>query len=160
MDHIQTVAKLDQTEMVNVICNMYSEATGEEPSTPELYELFANIKASFAKEATDEVIAAELDDLVDDSEDEDYTVDSDPFYYGYDALDDVLYNDSAYEETDSADSDYEPQFELSAMLYEQDAEEDLAESTCHRTLLLPCDETELEQERERVGRRFGRGPTA
>merc|ERR1711953_1225279 len=129
MDHIQAVAKLDQTEMVNVICNMYSEATGEEPSTPELYELFANVKASFAKEATEEVIAAELDDLVDDSEDEDYTIDSDPFYYGYDALDDVLYNDSAYEETDSADSDYEPEFELSAMLYEQDAEEDLAEST-------------------------------
>merc|ERR1719499_2964785 len=142
MDHVEALAKSDQSAMVNVICNMYSEATGEEPSTPELYELFANIKASFAKEATDEVIAAELDDLVDDSEDEDYTVDSDPFYYGYDALDDVLYNDSLYEETDSADSDYEPELELSAMLYEQDADEDLAEST---------EEEVAEEEEEKAG---------
>merc|ERR1719410_3386150 len=142
MDHIQSLAKSDQTAMVNTICNMYSEATGEEPSTPELYELFANIKASFAKEATDEVIAAELDDLVDDSEDEDYTIDGDSFYYGYDALDDVLYNDSLYEETDSADSDYEPELELSAMLYEQDADEDLAEST---------EEEVAEEEEEKAG---------
>merc|ERR1719283_410902 len=105
--------------------------SGEEPSTPELYELFAEIKASFAAEATEDVISKELDDLADDddSDDEDYTIDSDTFYYGFDALDDVLYNDSLYAETDSADSDYEPEFELSAMLYEQDLEDDLAEST-------------------------------
>merc|ERR1719499_2609840 len=142
MDHIQSLAKSDQTAMVNTICNMYSEATGEEPSTPELYELFANIKASFAEEATEEVIATEIDDLVDDSEDEDYTIDTDSFYYGYDALDDVLYNDSLYEETDSADSDYEPELELSAMLYEQDADEDLAEST---------EEEVAEEEEEKAG---------
>merc|ERR1719153_180278 len=110
--------------------------------TPELYELFANIKASFAEEATEEVIATEIDDLVDDSEDEDYTIDADSFYYGYDALDDVLYNDSLYEETDSADSDYEPELELSAMLYEQDADEDLAEST---------EEEVAEEEEEKAG---------
>merc|ERR1711951_279038 len=97
MDHIEALAKSDQTEMVNIICDIYSEMSGEEPSTPELYELFAEIKASFAAEATEDVISKELDDLADDddSDDEDYTIDSDSFYYGYDAVDDVLFHDSA-----------------------------------------------------------------
>merc|ERR1719295_74031 len=142
MDHIEALAKSDQTEMVNIICDIYSEMSGEEPSTPELYELFAEIKASFAAEATEEVIATEIDDLVDDSDDEDYTIDSDTFYYGFDALDDVLYNDSLFAETDSADSDYEPEFELSAMLYEQDLEDDLAEST---------EEEAVDEEEEKAG---------
>merc|ERR1712121_15236 len=75
MDHIEAVAKSDQTEMVNMICDIYCEISGEEPSTPELYELFAEIKASFAAEATEDVISKELDDLADDddSDDEDYT---------------------------------------------------------------------------------------
>merc|ERR1719403_638407 len=61
MDHIQALAKSDQEEMVNIICDIYSEMSGEEPSTPELYELFAEIKASFAAEATEDVISKELD---------------------------------------------------------------------------------------------------
>merc|ERR1711973_686251 len=51
MDHIEAVAKSDQSKMVNTICDLYCEISGEEPSTPELYELFADIKACFAEEA-------------------------------------------------------------------------------------------------------------
>merc|ERR1712217_608945 len=131
MDHIQSLAKSDQSAMVNTICDLYCEISGEEPSTPELYELFAEIKASFAKEATEDVISQELDDLADDddSDDEDYTIDSDSFYYGFDALDDKLFHDSAYDETDSADSDYSKNEDSAEFTYAQDLEDDLAEST-------------------------------
>merc|ERR1711951_281276 len=132
MYHIEAVAKSDQSKMVNTICDLYCEISGEEPSTPELYELFADIKACFAEEATEDVISKELDDLADDddeSEDEDYTVDADPFYYGYDALDDVLFHDSAYDDTDSADSDYSKNGDSAEFEYAQDLEDDLAEST-------------------------------
>merc|ERR1712219_21754 len=144
MDHIEALAKSDQTEMVNIICDIYSEMSGEEPSTPELYELFAEIKASFAAEATEDVISKELEDLADDddSDDEDYTIDSDSFYYGYDAVDDVLFHDSAYDETDSADTDYSKNEDSAESAYAQDLEDDLAEST---------EEEAVDEEEEKAG---------
>merc|ERR1711977_608184 len=107
-----------------------------------------DIKASFSEEATEDLINKELEDYEygddeDDIEDEDYTVDSDPFYYGFDALDDVLFHDSAYDESDSADSYYVPEFELSAMLYEEDAECDVVSST--------EEEADEEEEEEKAG---------
>jgi len=148
MSHVEALAKSNQMEMVNTICDIYCELNGEEPSTPELYELFADIKASFSEEATEDLINKELEDYEygddeDDIEDEDYTVDSDPFYYGFDALDDVLFHDSAYDESDSADSYYVPEFELSAMLYEEDAECDVVSST--------EEEADEEEEEEKAG---------
>merc|ERR1712113_1134535 len=131
-DHVEALAKEDQMEMVNTICDIYCQLSGEEPSTPELYELFANIKASFAKEATEEVLSNELDDIAadDDSDDEDYDIDQDPAFYGFDAVDDVLFHDLAFDETDSADSDYsENQDEAEELTYAQDKEDDVASDT-------------------------------
>merc|ERR1719320_505443 len=60
MEHIEMAAQRDQEEMVNALCDIYCDQHGEEPSTPELYEMFQGIKASFAEEAADDVIESEL----------------------------------------------------------------------------------------------------
>merc|ERR1712113_699702 len=147
-DHVEALAKEDQMEMVNTICDIYCQLSGEEPSTPELYELFANIKASFAKEATEEVLSNELDDIAadDDSDDEDYDIDQDPAFYGFDAVDDVLFHDLAFDETDSADSDYsENQDEAEELTYAQDKEDDVASDTEEEV------QEEEEEEEEKAG---------
>merc|ERR1712241_1234522 len=141
MDHVEALAKEDQMEMVNTICDIYCQLSGEEPSTPELYELFANIKASFAKEATEEVLSNELDDIAADDDS-----DQDPAFYGFDAVDDVLFHDSAFDETDSADSDYsENQDEAEELTYAQDEEDDVASDTEEEV------EEEEEEEEEKAG---------
>ena len=139
IDHIQMLAKQDQEEMVDALCDIYCDYNGEEPSTPELYEMFADIKASFVEEAVEdlienelEVIEAEYEDEDESSvDDEDYSPDSDAFDYSVDAVDDVLYHDSEYDtnsETES-DSDYIAEEDTVDSVYEQDVEDDLSSST-------------------------------
>merc|ERR1719192_2266273 len=80
MEHVQSLAKEDQSSMVDLVCDIYTDFNGAEPSTPELYEIFQGIKASFADEATEDLIefevsALELDGDESESEesDEDYS---------------------------------------------------------------------------------------
>ena len=145
MEHIQVTAQQDQEEMVNALCDIYCHHHGEEPSTPELYEMFQGIKASFAEEAADDLIESELaamdrtlddehDDAERESEDEDEDSDynaeyDDAFDYGLDAVDDVLYHDSEYDEDAESDSDYLAEEEAAESLYAQDAADDLAASS-------------------------------
>jgi len=133
IDHIQMVAKQDQEEMVDALCDIYCDYNGEEPSTPELYEMFADIKASFVEEAAEDLIENALEEIDDDDEeqsDSDYSPDSDAYDYSVDAVDDVLYHDSEYDEEDSSDSDYDSDYEPDKeeedelALYQQDAVED------------------------------------
>ena len=138
MEHIEMAAQRDQEEMVNALCDIYCDQHGEEPSTPELYEMFQGIKASFAEEAADDVIESELtameieleSDDDDESEDEDdYSPDSDAFEYGVDAVDDVIYHDSEYDEEDESDSDYSAEKDAEESVYAEDAVDDVAASS-------------------------------
>merc|ERR1712130_288505 len=135
MDHVQSLAKEDQEAMVDLVCDIYTEHHGTEPSTPELYEIFEGIKASFADEATEDVVesevaALELDgdsSLSESEDDEDYSPEEDSFNYQIDALDDALYHDSEFDEQD--DSDYVAEKDALELTYVIDAEDDVAEST-------------------------------
>merc|ERR1712217_304783 len=131
-----------QEQLVNSICDLFVEENGVEPSLNKLFAIFGDVEEALAESEEEEESDVDSEDE-DDIEDEDYTVDSDPFYYGFDALDDVLFHDSAYDESDSADSYYVPEFELSAMLYEEDAECDVVSST--------EEEADEEEEEEKAG---------
>merc|ERR1740123_2882070 len=137
MEHVQSLAREDQESLVDLVCDIYADHHGAEPSTPELYEIFAGIKASFADEATEdliesEVTALELDGDESESEendDEDYSPEEDSFDYQMDALDEVLYHDSEFDEQDASDSDYLAEKDALELTYVVDAEDDVAESS-------------------------------
>merc|ERR1739838_233675 len=134
IDDIQMLAKQDQEEMVDALCDIYCDYNGEEPSTPELYEMFADIKASFVEEAVEDLIENEREvietEYEDESDDEDYSPDSDAYDYSVDAVDDVLYHDSESEE--DSDSDYDVVADRDTekdAACQQDVDDDLASST-------------------------------
>merc|ERR1712025_699375 len=142
MEHVEMAAQRDREEMVNALCDIYCDHHGEEPSTPELYEMFSGIKASFAEEAADDLIESELtamesmqiesesdDDDESEDEDGDYSPDSDAFDYAVDAVDDVIYHDSEYDEEDESDSDFNEETDAEQSLYAQDAIDDVAASS-------------------------------
>jgi len=137
MEHVQSLAREDQEGLVDLVCDIYADHHGSEPSTPELYEIFAGIKASFADEATEDLVEAEVAALEldgdesesEESDDEDYSPEEDSFDYQMDALDDVLYHDSASDEQDASDSDYLAEKDALELTYVVDAEDDVAESS-------------------------------
>jgi len=140
MDHIKMVALHDQEALLDALCDSFYDQHGAEPSTPELYEIFAEIKASFAEEAVEDLIETELEaieramdrqqDDDDDDDDSDYSPDSDAFHYSLDALDDVLFHDSEYDDADSSDSDYVADDDQEALqsTYALDRDDDVASS--------------------------------
>jgi len=142
MDHIKMVALHHQEPLVDALCDSFYDQYGAEPSTPELYEIFAEIKASFAEEAADDLLEAELTEIErqraeddedddDDQEDSDYSPLLDAFDYSLDAVDDVLFHDSECDDTASSDSDYEEMADQEALqsAYAQDERDDVASST-------------------------------
>merc|ERR1719242_22812 len=120
MEHVQSLAREDQESLVDLVC-----------------EIFAGIKASFADEATEDLIEAEVAALEldgdesesEESDDEDYSPEEDSFDYQMDALDDVLYHDSASDEQDASDSDYLAEKDALELTYVVDAEDEVAESS-------------------------------
>jgi len=141
MDHIKMVALHHQEPLVDALCDSFYDQYGAEPSTPELYEIFAEIKASFAEEAADDLLEAELTEIErqrakdddDKQQDADYSPLSDAFDYSLDAVDDVLFHDSECDHTASSDSDYEEMADQEAMqsAYAQDERDDVASTTDH-----------------------------
>eukprot|EP01084_Bolivina_argentea_P153202 267142_1 len=65
---VRDVAKVDQELLVNAICNIYNDLCDEEPDAPQLSEIFREIKATFAEEATAQCDEPEGDESSEDSD--------------------------------------------------------------------------------------------
>jgi len=92
LEHTREVAASHREDLVNSICDIFSQINGKEATVEDLSGIFGRIRQEFAEEAEEEI---NENDSEDDSEDadSDYNPDSDAFDYSLDAADDECASD-------------------------------------------------------------------
>merc|ERR1719249_596236 len=136
MDHVRAIAKCHREQLVDRLSAIYEEENERDVTEGVLTEILDVVRESFADEAMDELLdedleIAESDD--DDEDDSDYCPESDDDdQYAFDAVDDGIYRDSTDQDGSESDDDSEFDADQDAKdlkeLYDEDVEDDLADS--------------------------------